>query len=303
MISYFKRTIKDNSIKSLSSMEIGSWINVIDPSLEEIKYLVGKFKLDKRNLESALDQNEIPRLDFVNKDIYFLAKSISTAQKEDIETYLIVISKNFILTLSRTEPDFIKKIIKNRIDFITTQKLKCLINLFSLISESFEKLTVNTVKRVQARRRFNDELEEKELNILLEQENILNDLVSSYYYMNLLYERAARRIKFFEQDKEIIEDLIVESTQGLNICKSSLKRISNLRNYYVIFLSNKLNKIMTVFTVFTILISIPAAISGIYGMNVLLPFAKNPLIFFYIILSMVIIWIGFIFYLKNKRII
>ena len=89
MINYFKRTIKDRSIKNISRMEIGSWIDVVNPSSEEIKYLVKKFKLDQRNLESGLDQNEIPRLDFVGENIYFFAKNISTVRKGEIETYLI----------------------------------------------------------------------------------------------------------------------------------------------------------------------------------------------------------------------
>ena len=148
MISYFKRTIKDGSIKNVSRMEIGSWINVVNPSPEEIKYLVKKFRLDQRNLESGLDQNEIPRLDFVDKNIYFFAKNISSGQKKEIETYLIIIAKNFILTLSRTDPSFIKEIMEDKINFITTQKLKCLIKLFSLVNESFEKLTIEDRKSV-----------------------------------------------------------------------------------------------------------------------------------------------------------
>jgi Mg2+ and Co2+ transporter CorA len=213
MISYFKRTIKDEFLKEIPTMEIGSWIKAVDPSADEIDYLVKKFKLDRKNLESGLDQNEIPRLDFVGKDVYFLTKNVPLPQTGEIETYLVVISKNFILTLSKSEPNFVRKIIENKINFITTQKLKCLIKLFSFINESFEKLTVEIVRRVQISRKVGRELEEKELNSLLEQENILNNLVSSYHYMNLLYERTARKIKFFERDKEILEDLMIEATQ------------------------------------------------------------------------------------------
>ncbi len=302
MIKYLKRTIKDRSIKTISGLEIGCWVDVISPSPEEIEYLVKKFRLDERNLESGMDQNEIPHIDFVNGDIYFFAKNVPARQKKEIETYLIVISKRFILTLSKTEPDFVKEISEGKTNLVTTQKLKCLIRLFSLMNESFERLTVEVVKTVQTGRKSFTELEEKQINALLEQENTLNNLVSAYYYMNLLYERAIRRIKFFEQDKEIIEDLTIEATQGLNLCKSSLKAISNVRNYYVVFLSNKLNKIITVLTVFTIVISIPAAISGLYGMNVLLPFAENPRVFYYLVILITGTWLGFILYLKRKRI-
>jgi len=303
MIKYYKRTIRDKKIKEISEMEVGSWINVVNPTDEEIDFLVKEFDLDRRNLESGLDQNEIPRLDFVDSDVYFFSKTAPEQRKNRIETYLVVINKNFILTLSKTEPYFLEKIFKGKTKFVTTQKLKCVIKLFSLLNDSFEKLTINVVKRVQAERKTTSDLQEKELNNLLEQEDILNTLVSSYYYMNLLYDKASRKVKFFDQDKEILEDLITEATQGLDLCRSSLKTISNIRNYYVIFLSNKLNKIITILTVYTIIISIPAAISGIYGMNVLLPFADNPNIFSYLVLIIVFIWAGFIFYLKKKKII
>ena len=121
--------------------------------------------------------------------------------------------------------------------------------------------------------------------------------------MRLIYERIMKKAKFFEADKEIIEDLMVEANQGFDLCKSSLKTISNIRDYYLVILSNKLNRIITVLTIFTILISIPAAISGIYGMNIALPLQKNPLAFSYIILLMVLIWMGMLFYFKKKNII
>ncbi len=302
MIYYFKRTIQQRTIKEIPNFEIGCWINVFDPSPEEIDYLAKEFSLDKKNLESGLDQNELPRLDFVAGDVYLFTKIIPKIKKREIETYLIVVAKKFILTLSKTQPDFIKDILEGKVNFVTTQKLKCLIKLFSLINESFEKVTAEVVKSV-GRKRDIGELEEKELETLLSQENILNNLVSSYNYINLLYQRVIRRIEFFPQDKEIIEDLTIEAAQGLEICKSSLKTISNLRNYYSILISNKLNRIITILTVFTILISLPAAISGIYGMNILLPLQKNPFAFYYILALIGAIWGVFLFYLKKKKII
>ena len=303
MITFFKRTIQNKFIKRASELKVGSWVNVVNPSPSELDYLVKELGLDRRNLESGLDQNELPRLDFVKRDIYVFTKTIPRIETREIETYLIVISKNFILTLSQTEPAFIKKILRGKTKFITTQKLKCLIELFSLIDEKFQKVTIDIVKSVQGQRKLTTEFEEKELNVLLEREDILNNLISSYYRMNLLYGQITRKIEFFEQDKEIIEDLIVEATQGFNLCKSSLTTISNIRNYYVVLLSNKLNKVITILTVFTVLISLPAAISGIYGMNILLPLQEDPSAFYYLLCLIGVIWLSFILYLRKRKII
>jgi len=301
MISYYRRKIGEEKIKKLSSFQIGSWVSVVDPSEEEIKYLWQKFKLDKRNLYSGLDENEIPRLDFIGSNIYVFNKDILPSRK--IQTILIVIGKKFILTLSKQEPSFQSKILGEKVEFFTTQKLKCLIKILFLINESLEKDTIKIVKDVQITKLSKKELTEKNLEELLEKEDFLNGLVSSYQYMRLVYERAIKKIPFFREDKELLEDLIEETNQGFNLCKSSLKTISNIRKYYDILLSNKLNKIITILTIFTVLISLPAAISGIYGMNIALPFQKNPLAFWYIVGIILIAWILFIVYLRKNKII
>jgi len=305
MIDYYKRTVQQKEVKRIPNFQIGCWINVVSPKKEDIDYLVKKFKLDKKNLKSGLDPNEIPRLDSVKGVEYIFTNLITDIKRHQVETYLIVVGKNFVLTLSKYEPKFIERILTGEVKFITTQKLKCLINLLSLINEDFEQTTIDIIRTVQEKKRLNIgeiEIKEKEINLLLNQEDILNDFVSSYYYMNLLYERIIKRIKFFEQDREILEDLIIEGNQGFNLCKSSLKTISNIRNYYTILLSNKLNKIITILTIFTILISFPAAISGLYGMNVILPLQSNSQVFYYILILVALIWGFFIIYLKKKKI-
>lgn len=302
MIEYYKRTILDEKIKKILNFEVGCWMNVIDPSEEELEFLVKEFNLDKRNLESALDENELPRLEIVKEDIYVFTKVIPEKTSAEVFTYLILISKEFILTLCKKQPDFIEKIIQNKIKFVTTQKLKCLIQLFFFINRSFERATAKIVKEIK-RKKIESELKEKEIEDLLSHENTLNELVSAYNYLYLLYQKILRKIEFYEQDKNLIEDLIVEANQGLELCKSSLKAISNLRNYYTILLSNKLNRTITILTAFTILLSIMGAISGLFGMNVSLPWQTHPLIFYFISFIIFLLWAIFLLYLKAKKII
>ena len=302
MIQYFKRTIQENRMKEIPKLDLGCWVNVVNPSSEEIDSLIEKLSLDRRNLESGLDQNELPRLDFVNRDIYLFTKTIPEVEKGETETYLIIVAKKFILTLSKTQPGFIKNILNGKINFITTQKLKCLIELLSLIDDDFERVTADVVRSIQPGKEIKF-LREKDLNALLQKENILNHLLSSYEHINLVYQRATRKIRFFAKDQEIIEDLTIEAAEGLEICKSSLKTISNMRSYYAMLVSNRLNRIITVLTVFTILVSLPAAISGIYGMNIILPLQRNPFAFYYILILIGVLWTIFLLYLKKKRVI
>jgi magnesium transporter len=301
MINYYKRKIGGKRIKIIDSFENGCWINVVDPSSEEINFLCKKFKLEKRNILSGLDENEIPRLEFVEDNFCVFTKIILPVRR--IQTFLIVIEKNFILTLSKEAPIFLERIFSGEVEAYTTQKLKSLIKILFLNDEVFEKETIKVVKSVQLLESQREEIMEEQLEDLLKKEKFLNNLVSSCYYLILLYERMIKKVDFFKEDEELIKDLIEEINEKFNICKSSLKTISNIRNHWTIILSNRLNKTITILTVFTIFITIPAAISGVYGMNVILPLQDNHFAFYCIVGIIVFTWVIFIGYLKKRKII
>ena len=85
MINYFKKTPKDESLRKLSKFEKGCWIEVIDPSEKELSYLHKTFDLDKQNLISGTDKNEVPRVEFDDKDLYVILKIISPDDKTTLQ--------------------------------------------------------------------------------------------------------------------------------------------------------------------------------------------------------------------------
>ena len=299
MITYFKRTVKDMTLSKIDSFETGCWINVLNPNPEELNFLVKEYNLDIELLQEGLDENELPRTDLSEKEKYLFVKTVNR-EKNTLNTFLIVLSENFILTLSSEEPQSVKEIIAGKTTFITTQRIKCLVTLLTNIVDKFELATTNIVKDVQRKKNTTLKLKEEDMESLLMYEDTLNNFVTTYYYHSLLFNKIRKKIKFYEEDQEDIEDLIVESTQGMNLCQRSLKTISNIRNFYSIILSNKLNRTIKILTVFTILITIPAAISSIYGMNVFLPLQENPFAFYYVLGIIVLLLGSFMYYLKAR---
>jgi magnesium transporter len=304
MIDYYKRLPQNRKLKKLNNFEKGCWINVINPSDKEIDALTKDFDLDKQNLISGIDKNEVPRVEKDEKELYIILKILSSNQKE-LDTMLILITPKFILTLTRTQPKFINQIVLGNTKFITTQKIGSMLMLLSKINAEFEKATLSTARSVNAEKRaVIGKMSERDVDNLLIHEETLNGFVSAYHYTNLVYERINKHINFQEEEnEELMEDLIIEAKQGADLCKSSLKTISNLRNHLEVSLSNKLNKVITLLTIFTILVSVPAAISGLYGMNVLLPMQNSTYIFYYVLGLIVILWASFILYLKKRDVI
>jgi magnesium transporter len=159
------------------------------------------------------------------------------------------------------------------------------------------------IKNVQKKKNIADTLKEEDIEDFLHEEDFLNNLISAYSYTNMLYSKMIRKIEFYEEDKEYIKDLMIESDQALNLCRNALKTISNIRHYYSIILSHKLNRTIKILTMFTILISIAAAVSSMYGMNIALPFQDSRLAFLIVIAIIAVIMVGFLYYFKKKRII
>jgi len=301
MINCYRRDLKDSILNKLKNFERGSWINVIDPSDKDIDFLSKKFELDKQNLISGLDKDEVPRMELVDDYTYIILKVISQEDNKSLHTFLIVIADHFILTLCKIKPDFVEQILQNNLKFITTQKIKCLLKLISCINKDFEKATYNTIKVINSKKKDINDLHESDLNSLLENESLLNSISSSYYYFVLVYEKILKNLKFNEEEKGVMEDLLIEVKQGFDLCKSSLKTIANIRDHLVIVLSNKLSKVIALLTILTVFISVPAAIFGFFGMNLNLPLKSNPDVFYFIFGFVALIWIGFIVYFRRKR--
>ena len=297
MIEYYKRRLKDKSIQKLKRFSVGCWINVYDLSEKEIKFLSRTFKLSEQNLLSGLDQDEVPRID---KDggIYIYMRALT--KNKELTTFLVILNEKFVLTLSKVKTSVVERLINRNV--YTTQRFKFLLNILSELNKEFESYTLEIAKSVRKSIKKVGVLTEKEVNSLLQKEEALNNLIFYYHNMLILYNRILKNIKFYEQDKDIINDLIVEATEGFNTCKNTLKTVSNIRNYYMISLSNRLNKVINLLTLITILISIPSAVSGIYGMNIRLPLQSNPLAFYYILVFILLVWVGFILYLSKKKI-
>ncbi len=302
MISYYKRTIRDKKIKEVSTLSGGAWISAINPSDEEITELVKTHSLDEFNVRGGLDDFELPRIEEEDGVHYIYVNIMPAKFEHELSTLLIILTPDNLITISRIEPRFFKKIMEGTEKLITTQKLKSLITMLSLVNREFEKVTRRIIKSVRGERNIVQSLEEKHVTDLLQYEDVLNTFVTSYHYMNLVYERMTRQLDFFEDDKDLIEDLIIEGTQGADMCRSSLRTISNIRNYILVLSSNRLNKILKVLTIFTVFISIPAAISGLYGMNVALPFQDNPFTFAYVFGFLLLVWLSVWLYFKRSNI-
>ncbi|MBU0998608.1 magnesium transporter CorA family protein [Patescibacteria group bacterium] len=296
MINFYFKTIRDRKIKRIARFKSGCWIRVYNPSDKELETLEKRYSLEKGHLIDALDPYEVPRIETENGSAYIFTRyPIQPEKNGKIITIplLIVVCEDFILTLSSEDLQLKEKLFKQDIDFSTTQRTKFTLQILFNINHTFNKF-LNTISRDI--RKTNVDLEK--INIknsdiirLVGFETILNDFLSALEPIkgNISMLTSGKILELFEEDKDLIEDLLLNNNQLIGISKSNLKNIVNIREAYSTIMGNNLNKIIKFLTALTVVLNIPVLISGFYGMNVALPLAQSGFAFWYLVFSSVII--------------
>lgn len=301
---YFKENSKSTLIR-IPEFKKGCWIHVSNPSKDEINFLTKKFKISEANLIDGLDIHENPRFEIEDKKTYiYLTAPTNKIQHEHDSSFLVVSAKDYFMTISKYSLEVFEKILAPRNKFTKFDNSTNMMKILFFLSRLFETSVHKILKNTKANKADLSRLRNKDIERLIHDEDKLNNYIASMGSTISTYGKILRDpfLKFLRKDEVILEDLIIDLNETLNLCKQTLKTISNMRTYYSTKLSNDLNNTVKILTLATIFISIPTLISSIYGMNINLPMQNSGSIM-YILLALAIGICGiFTIFLRRKKV-
>ncbi|MDH5533828.1 MAG: magnesium transporter CorA family protein [Candidatus Pacebacteria bacterium] len=292
MFKILYRNLQDESIQELKDFKNGAWVHLEQPTEKEVDLLVDQFDLDPMIVADAMDIFEVPRIEMDEGITYYFTRyAIYSTDLERINTVplLIIIGKNFLVTISSAKVPVIDLFKNGKIDFRTTQKTNLLLQILTTINTDNEKLIKKLSKQIKQQSSNLEKITNTKIAKFVNFENMLDDILFGLHPTGLALNKLLKGkfITLHEDDRELLEDLIQDNEQLIKVCNSNIKRVINTRDAYDNILSNNLNKIMKLLTSVTVILTIPTMISGIFGMNVNLPMADNPFAFI-IILSVTV---------------
>lgn len=303
MIKYLKRSIRDSQINEQDEFIKGNWVAVYEPKREELELISKKLKLEEGHLKDAIDPHEVPRLEIEGEDIYIFTR-IPNSEEGGLFTVplLIVISEEFLLTLSKKELAIFDRFLNNQIDFSTTQKTKFFIQLFFEINDYYNRSINNLSKNIYDVSIKLDKVKNEDIVRLISYEQALNDYLNALLRTGSILKTilSGKFLKLFEEDRDLVEDLLLSNEQQIILTQNSLQTVKNVRDAYSTILTNNLNSVIKFFTSLTIILTIPTMIASFFGMNVNIPFSSHPAGFFIILLATSTI-VGGLVYLFNKK--
>ncbi|EKD91003.1 MAG: hypothetical protein ACD_30C00052G0021 [uncultured bacterium] len=304
MVKIYYNNLKGKSLKILDQFKKGSWIYVEDPSRSEIEMLAQNYDLEEDLLHDAIDIFEVPRMEVEDEKLYVFTR-FAYIEDGQIQTcpVLIVRSDDFIMTISTLDLPFIKKFTESKLDFHTTLTTNLLFQILFQVNSTYNLYLNNISKKIRSISIQLEKLENRDIIQFVSFESVLNDFLSSLIPTSNILKNilTGKFIKLKEEDKDLLEDILLANNQLIEISQTNLRTIVNIREAYSTIMTNNLNRVIKLFTSLTVILTIPTMIASIYGMNVDLPFAHSPHIFSYIIAFLGIISVILLIIFYKRR--
>lgn len=312
MIKIYNSNLQTNELKTIKEIEKGSWINMVNPTEEEIKKICEAVKIKEDFIRYSLDYEEKARIDEEDEDgtILFLIDVPIIEKEKEAENYttmplgMIVVRDEYFITVSLKRNLIIDNFDKKRIKgFSTYKKSRFLLQImFTNASQYLTYLKQINKETEIAESILKNSMKNRELLKLLSLEKSLVYFTTSLKSNELVMEKTLRGkiLKLYDEDEDILEDAIIENKQAIEMSQIYRDILNGTMDAYASIISNNLNGVMKFLTSITIILAIPTLIASLWGMNVPVPLQNHPFGFPILVVISIIITLIAVIMLKRR---
>lgn len=284
----------DGALKHLDAVESGCWVNACVPSSQEVKWLSDNLGIDNDFIDAMLDRDEISRID-KNEDAsqalvvvdYPAAEDLDDKANPSLEQFdtqpvsiLLIENPSVVVTLTNAPCSIVEKLKSDRkLSIATGKRTRFLLDILLEVSQSYiDALRVLEKQTMALERKMRKKQNNEGLMSMLGIEKSLlymsTSLKSSAPTLQAI--KNGQFVKLFEEDEELLNDVIVEYRQASEMCSIYTDVITRAMDAFSGVVSNNVNASMGVLTTITLLLSIPTVVFSFYGMNTnLLPMSDS----------------------------
>lgn len=312
MVKYFRT--EDQIVYNEEKMCDGCWVQLIAPTQEECEYISKSLMLDIEDVQAALDQEESSRIELQDGYTLILVDipAIEVRHEKQVYTTIplgIILTQDVIVTVCTEDTPVLQGFTKRKVkEFSTKKRLRFVYQILYNAAGNYQaNLRTIDKKRTEIEERISDDPEDSDIIALHELESTLVYFATSLRANGVVLDRLTRykRLEQYPEDKELLDDVIVENKQAIEMTSIYRDIINGTRELLSSIMDNRLNNVMKYLTVVTVVMAIPTVISGLYGMNVNttgMPLADSPYGFLMLCTVTLLICVITIFLLRKKKV-
>ncbi len=284
MISYY--TENNHKLEVVNDIPKSGWISLICPTDEELRGISMEFDLPMEACRAALDLDERSRIE-VDDNYRMLLVNIPTREEtSDRELYTtiplaIILTASHVITVCSKNTHILRGFANgSERDFHPGKQSRFVFQILYATARRYLIYLRLIEKKIDAAElEFNRFQKNRELLELMKLEKSLVYFTTGLRSNESVLEKLVRTdvVKKYEEDSDLLEDVIVENKQAIEMAKIHTEILTNMSNTFAAVISNNLNVAMKVLAIITVVMAIPTMLFSAYGMNVeRLPLSGNP---------------------------
>ena len=280
----------------------------LNPEEAEKRFLVNELKLDEHTLASALDPDELSRLEFEPEHVAVIVNRPRNYSAAD--QYMFKVS-SMGLFLFR---DRLVIVAREDLQPLEGKHFQKITSVQDLLLKILYRTTQHYLEHLKIINAIADSLEAKIVRAM-ENRHLINLFAlekGMVYYHNAIHSNgvvieklktSAARLGFTPENIEYLDDLVIENSQ----CEKQAEIYSNifasLMDARASIVNNNLSVLMKTLNIITISIMVPTFVVSIFSMNVGIPMQDRPWAF-WVILGMSAAaagLVGILWLIRNRK--
>jgi len=267
----------------------GNVLLYVNPDESERRYLIDTLKLDEHTFSSALDPDELARLEFEPSHIAIILKrprnysSIDTFVFGITSIGLFLFADKLIIVSSGEEPLFEGK------------RPAKIASLQELVLKIIDNAIFHFIGHLKVINTVSDALEDQ-INASMQNKYLLNLFSlekSLVYYLNAINSNGklidrlkvnAGKLNLTAEQIEFLDDLQIENIQCYEQAEIYSNILASMMDARVSIVSNNLNWLMKTLTIITLAVMLPTLVVSVFSMNVDFPGKDHPMMFWIVLL-------------------
>ena len=282
MIKFFKSD-ETKRMTQILQFEEGCWVDLINPTDDEVEDVGGFTGISEEMLKAALDEEETARVEWDEGNFMCLLDTPIMMDADDGDMYetipmALIYNKKCVVTVSLHGNPVLGDFVSNRVGVGTADPVFFILNFMMGNAKKFlSSLRQIDKKSLRVQAELHRSMKNKELIQLLGLENSLVYFSTSLSANLNVYNKMERMpvIGKNEAYKDLFDDVVIETRQATEMCNIYRDILSGTMGAYASIISNNVNIVMKLLTVITFIVSIPTLIASLWGMNVKVPFTST----------------------------
>jgi magnesium transporter len=278
----------------------------VNPDEEERRHLVNDLQVDEHTLASALDPDEISRLEFEPNHAALIFKIPKNYSAADDLLFRVASVGAFLFK------DRLIIILSEDLPMFEGKQFNRVLTIPDLLIKVINRSTNHFLAHLKIINQLSDEMEHK-VNSSMENRYLINLFTlekSLVYYLAAISSNGvvidklkhnAAKIGFTTEQLELLDDIQVENNQCLKQADIYSNILASLMDARVSIVSNNLNILMKTLNIITIAIMVPTLVVSAFSMNVGIPFATEPSAFWIVVGLASVSVLGFMLFWKYKK--